>query len=162
MNFGWVADGLDTGSTLHGLYTSISGLINHSAYFANNLYAFSDDMTMIGASMKNGVLAFNQFTWKLGRLDVLGVSLGVGLDVYDSIQRGVSTGGIVLGATLTTAKGFGLIGLNKAIMYGTTTLGGSFGPLGAVVGFSVGGIVCIIVDVIVSDWLDYLIDQIAK
>ena len=63
LNLGWLKNGLDTGSTIHGLYTSISGLVNHTAYFAKNLVPFSDDMTTIGASMKDGVLAFNQFSW---------------------------------------------------------------------------------------------------
>lgn len=162
LNLEWLANGLDTGSTIHGLYTSISGLINHTAYFAKNLIPFSDDMKMLGASMKDAVLAFNQFAWKFGKGDALSVLLGVGLDVYDSIQRGVSTGGVILGATLTAAKGVGLIYLNKGIMYGATAIGSCFGPVGTAVGFVVGGVVCIIVDVLVSDWLDELIDKIAK
>ena len=49
-------------------------------------------MTMFGASIKDGVLAFNQFSWGVEKLDVFGIALGVGLDIYDSIQRGVSLG----------------------------------------------------------------------
>ena len=85
-------------------------------------------MITIGSSMKDGVLAFNQFSWGLGKLDVFGIALGVGLDIYDSIQRGVSTGGVVLGATLTAAKGVGLIYLDKGIMYGVTALGSAICP----------------------------------
>ena len=163
LNLGWLANGLDTGSTIHGLYTSISGLVNHTAYFANNLTPFADDMTMLGASMKDGVLAFNQFSWGLGKSDVFGIALGVGLDIYDSIQRGVSPGGVVLGATLTAAKGVGLIYLNKGILYGATALGSAICPsVGTVVGFIVGGVVCIVVDIFLSNWLDDLIDEIAK
>ena len=162
LNLKWLANGLDIGSTIHGLYTSIYGLVNHTAYFAKNLIPFSYDMKMLGASMKDAVLAFNQFTWKFGKGDALSVLLGVGLDVYDSIQRGVSTGGVIFGATLTAAKGVGLIYLNKGIMYGATAIGSCFGPVGTAVGFVVGGVVCIIVDVLVSDWLDELIDEIAK
>ena len=66
-------------------------------------------MKMLGASMKDAVLAFNQFTWKFYKSDVLCILLGAGLDVYDSIQREVNTGGIILGATLTAAKGVGLL-----------------------------------------------------
>ena len=163
LNLEWLANGLDTGSTIHGLYTSISGLVNHTAYFAKNLIPFSDDMKMLGASMKDGVLAFNQFSWGLGKSDIFGIALGVGLDIYDSIQRGVSPGGVVLGATLTAAKGVGLIYLNKGILYGATALGSAICPgVGTVVGFVVGGVVCIVVDVLISDWLDELIDKIAK
>ena len=160
---GWLAKGLDIGSTIHGLYTSISGIVNHVAYFAKNLTPFIDDMTMLGASMKDGVLAFNQFSWGLGKADVFGIALGVGLDIYDSIQRGVSPGGVVLGATLTAAKGAGLIYLNKGIMYGATALGSAICPgVGTVVGFVVGGIVCIFVDIFAGNWIDDLIDRIAK
>ena len=163
LNIGWIANKLDVGSTLHGLYSSASTIYNNISYFSKNLYAFSDDMTMLGASMKNGVLAFNQFSWGLGKSDVFGIALGVGLDIYDSIQRDVSTGGVVLGATLTTVKGVGLICLNKGIMYGATALGSAICPVvGTVVGFVVGGVVCIFVDIFVSNWLDELIDSIAK
>ena len=162
LNLGWLKNGLDTGSTIHGLYTSISGLVNHTAYFAKNLVPFSDDMRMIGASMKYGVLAFNQFSWGLSKADVFGIALGVGLDIYDSIQRGASPGGVVLGATLTAATGVGLIYLNKGIMYAATAIGSCFGPVGTAVGFVVGGVVCIVVDIFASNWLGDLIDKIAK
>jgi hypothetical protein len=162
LNLGWLANGLDIGSTIHGLYASISGLVNHTTYFAKNLAPFADDMTMLGASMKDGVLAFNKFGWRLGKLDVFGIVLGVGLDIYDSIQRGVSPGGVVLGATLTAAKGVGLIYLNKGIMYGATAIGSCFGPVGPVVGFVVDGVVCIILEILLGNWLDDLIDEIAK
>ena len=163
LNLGWLANGLDTGSTIHGLYTSISGLVNHTAYFAKNLTPFSDDMKMLGASMKDGVLAFNQFSWGLGKSDIFGIALGVGLDIYDSIQRGVSPGGVALGATLTAAKGVGLIYLNKGILYGATALGSAICPgVGTVVGFVAGGVVCVFVDIFVSNWIGDLIDKIAK
>ena len=89
-------------------------------------------------------------------------ALGVGLDIYDSIQRGVSPGGVVLGAALTATKGVGLIYLNKGIMYATTTIGGLLCPAGAVVGFVVGGIISIIVGVLLSNLIDDSIDMIAK
>lgn len=163
LNLGWIANKLDAGSTLHGLYSSASTIYNNISYFSKNLHAFSDDMTMLGASMKDGVLAFNQFSWGLGKSDIFGVALGVGLDIYDSVQRGVSPGGVVLGATLTAAKGVGLIYLNKGILYGATALGSAICPgVGTVVGFVVGGVVCVFVDIFVSNWLDELIDSIAK
>ena len=158
----WFFDGINTGSTIQGLYTSISGLVNHTMYFAKNLRAFSDDLTMIGVSTRNGILAFNQFDWTLGKADVFGIVLGVGLDIYDSIQRGVSPGGVLLGATLTAVKGIGFIYLNKGILYGATAIGSLLGPHGAVVGFVLGGVICIVVDVLVSNEVDGLIDKIAK
>ena len=163
LNLGWLANGLDTGSTIHGLYASISGLVIHTTYFAKNLSPFADDMAMLGASIKDGVMAFNQFSWGLGKSDVFGIALGVVLDAYDSVQRGVSPGGVVLGATLTAAKGVGLIYLNKGILYVATSLGTAICPgVGTVVGFVVGGVVCIVVDIFASNLLDDLIDKIAK
>ena len=117
---------------------------------------------MLGASMKNGVLAFNQFSWGLGKTDILGVFLGVVLDIYDSHQRGVSTDGMNSGAILTATKNVGLIYLNKEILHGTTALGGCIGPEGAIAGFIVGVVICIGVDLFVSPRLDGLIDKIAK
>ena len=47
-------------------------------------------------------------------------------------------------------------------MYGATTIGTAVCPgLGTVVGFIGGGVVCIFVDVLASDWLDGVIDKIA-
>ena len=118
---------------------------------------------MLGASVKDGVLAFNQFSWGMGKADVFGVILGVGLDINDRVQNGSSTKSIVLGATLTAVKGVGLVYANKGIIYGATTLGTAICPgLGTVVGFIGGGVVCIFVDVFASDWLDGLIDKIAE
>jgi RHS repeat-associated protein len=159
----WIPNGLDTGSTIHGLYASFSTIFNNISYFGKNLGAFSDDMTMLGASIKDGVLSFNQFSWKLGKADAFGVVLGVGLDIYDSIQRGVSTGGVLLGATLTAAKGIGLIYLNKGIIYGATAIGSAIFPgVGTVIGFVAGTVVSIVVDIFASNWLGDLIDKFAK
>ncbi len=162
LNFEWIVTGLDKGASIHGLYTSISGLVNHIVYFTKNLTPFTEDMSIIGASMKDGVLAFNRFNWSLMKSDIFGIALGVGLDIYDSVKRKVSFGGTVLGATLTAAKSVGLIYLNKGIMYGATAIGSCFGPVGTVVGFVVGGVICIVVNIFVSNWLDDLIDKIAK
>ena len=160
--FNGLANILDTASTLQGIYASVSSLANHTVYFSKNLQVFSDDLVMIGASIKTGVLTFNQFSWRLGQADVFGITVGVGLDIYDSIQRGVSPGGIILGASLTAVKSAGLFYLNKGTLYGATAIGSSFGPVGAVAGFVVGGIICIVVDIFASNWADDLIDMIAK
>lgn len=157
LNLGPLASGLNMGLTLYGLYTARSELVN----LLDNLSPFADDMTMLGVSIKDGVLAFNQFSWGLGKSDVFGIVFGVGLDIYDSIQRGVSLGGIALGATLTAVKDVGLIYFNKGILYGATAIGSCLGPVGTIIGFVVGGVVCIIVDISVSNQLDDLIDNIA-
>ena len=160
--FNGLANIIDTVSTFQGIYASVSSLATHTVYFSQNLQVFSDDLIMIGASIKTGVLTFNQFTWGLGQADVFGITLGVGFDIYDSIQRGVSPGGVILGASLTAVKSAGLFYLNKGTLYGATAIGSSFGPVGAVAGFVVGGIICIVVDIFASNWADDLIDLLAK
>lgn len=158
-----ITNSLSVGSTIHSLYTSISGLVNHSIYFVNNMKAFSDDMAMIGASIKDAVLAYNNFGWGLGKSDLMSIGLGVGIDIYNNIQNGANPISTITGATLTAAKGVGLVYLNKGIMYGATTLGSAISPgAGTVVGFVCGGIVCIIVDVFSGNFLDELINMISQ
>ena len=158
-----IVDYIDIASTIQGLYSSASSIFNHVVYFAENLEPFADDMKMLGTSMLKGVLAFNEFSWGLEKSDIFGVILGVGLDVYDSIQRGVSVSGIILGGTLTAAKSIGLVYLNKGILYATTAIGSFINPgVGTVVGFAIGAGICIAVDIVVSNWLDDLIDEVAK
>ena len=71
--------------------------------------------------------------------------------------------GINSGAILTAAKDMGLIYLNKGILYGTTSVGSFIYPgPGTVVGFVVGGVACVIVDIFVSDYLDDLIDRVVE
>ena len=68
-----------------------------------------------------------------------GIALGINVfaDMHDSYQRGVSTEGIILGGALTAAT---------------------------VVGFVVGGVVCIVTDLFLAEWLgiDEWIDSVAK
>lgn len=59
----------------------------------------------------------------------------IGIVLLIGMIIGAVFGGVVLGATLTAAKGVGLIYLNKGIMYGATPIGNCFGPIGTVVGF---------------------------
>lgn len=156
----WLAFGIDMSTKIYGLYTAASNLVNHIKFFSKNVSAFKDEMTMIGASMKDGVLAFNQFNWNLGKSDVIGIVLNVGLDIYDSVHRGVSSEGILLGATMTAVKGVTLIYLNKGIIYGTTALGSLICPgVGTVIGYVAGGVICLFVDLFVSDKIDDLIDE---
>ena len=161
-NLGWIANGISAGSTIYDSYELISVLVNHTAYFSKNLHPFAADMTMLGVSMKKGVLAFNQFNWGISKVDVFGIVLNVGLDIFDSIQRGASSKGIMLGAALTAAKSVGLIYLDKVIIYGATAIGNCFGPGGAVVGFAVGVVIAFVVNIIFGGILDNLIDRIAK
>ena len=152
----------DASLTIRGLYTSIANLTNHISYFTKNLSPFSLDMRLNGTPMNKAVLAFNNFSWGLDKASVFGVVFSVGLDILDSLHRGVSAEGVVLGAALTAAKGILLIYVNKSIIYLATTIGGMFGVVGAVVGYVIGALICIAVDTYVSRQLDNEIDRIAK
>ena len=132
----------DASLSIRSLYTSVTNLANHISYFSKNLEPFSLDMMQNGISTPNGVLAFNQFNWGLDKAAIFGVVFSVGLDILDSLHRGVSAEGVVLGAALTAAKGILLIYVNKGIIYLATTIGGLFGPAGAVVGYVIGALIC--------------------
>lgn len=160
--FAQISGGIAVGSKIHGVYLHVSSIFNHINYFRNNLRVFQDDMSILGLSIKDGVLAFNQFSWLPTKLDTLGILLGLAIDVVDSRQRGVSDNGIILGATLTLAKSLGLVYVNKGIIYATTTIGTAINPgVGTVIGFVAGAVVCLVVDVFLNEWLDQLIDKIA-
>ncbi|MDI9511352.1 MAG: RHS repeat-associated core domain-containing protein, partial [Bacillota bacterium] len=160
--FAQISGGIAVGSKIHGVYLHVSSIFNHINYFRNNLRVFQDDMSILGLSIKDGVLAFNQFSWLPTKLDTLGILLGLAIDVVDSRQRGVSDNGIILGATLTLAKSIGLVYVNKGIIYATTTIGTAINPgVGTVIGFVAGAVVCLVVDVFLNEWLDQLIDKIA-
>lgn len=133
-------------------------------YFIKNIKPFADDMKMLGVPFRKGVLSFNDFNWKMGKGDFIALGINVFADMYDSYQRGVSTEGIILGGALTAATGVVMIYLNKGIMYGATAIGSCFGPAGTVVGFVVGGVVCIVTDLFLAEWLgiDEWIDSVAK
>ena len=161
--FSFVSGAYNNASTMYGLYVSGSTILNN-LYFISNIKPFADDMKMIGVSSTRGVLSFNNFNWKMGKGDFVALGINVFSDMYDSYQRGVSTEGILLGGAMTTATGVGLLYANKLIMSGATALGSYFGPAGTVVGFVVGGVVCIFTDLFLSKWLDIeeWIDSIAK
>ena len=153
----------DVISKLYGVYVSGSTILDNM-YFIKNIKPFADDMKMMGVSFRKGVLSFNDFNWKIGKGDFIALGTKVFADMYDSYQRGVSTEGIILGGALTAAKGVGMIYLNKSIMCGATSIGSCFGPVGTVVGFVAGGVVCIVIDLFLDEWLDIdeWIDSVAK
>ena len=45
---------------------------------------------------------------------------------------------------------------------GEMAIGSCFGPIGTVVGFVVGGVACVFVNIFVGNWVDELIDSITK
>ena len=156
-------EGLKVGYRVIGAYNSVTNIIIHGVYYYDNTFNFAYDMTSLGVSVKSGILAFNQFDWSIGKIGAIGMVLNVGVDIYDSTQRGVSLEGVLMGAALTVVGDVALIYMNKLILYGATTAGTAlFGAPGAVGGYVVGAVLCIAIDINAGKKLDEIIDKIAK
>ena len=96
-------------------------------------------------------------------LFILLFPINVFADMYDSYQRDVSSEGILLGGVLTAASGIGMFYLNKGIMWATTTIGTAICPgIGTAIGFGVGLVGSIIVDIFLGGWIADLIDNNIK
>lgn len=159
LDLGWLVSSIRVGTEIYKSYKSMRMLINHITYFAENIKAFAEDMRLLGASIRAGVLAFNKFSAIPSKLDFVSLALDVMIDLYDNIQKKYSFEKIALSATLTLAKNITLIYVNKGIMYGATTIGSFFGPVGVVVGFVVGAVICFFVDIYANTIADYYIDK---
>ena len=99
----------------------------------------------------------------MGALDGALIGVNVLIDMYDSYQRGVSTEGILLGGTLTAASGIVMLYINKGIMWATTTIGTVICPgLGTAIGFGVGLVGSVLVDIFLGGWIADWIDNNVK
>ena len=119
-------------------------------------------MKMIGVGRTR---AINELAGTFSRLsftDKVFIGFDVGLDLYDSIQNGVSFGGTVVGAGLTLVKGIGMVYASKGIILSLTAAGSMFGPVGTVVGFIIGAGVAIYFDFKVGKWIDEQIGKIKR
>ena len=154
---------LNNGSMIYGVYSSLSSAWNTANYFllGKNITAFSDDMLMLGVSRARGIAAFNGL-WQVTGVDKAFLGVNAFLDAYNSIYHGVSPGGVLLGAGLTLGKDIMLLYANKGIVYGLTALGSLAGPAGTAVGYIAGVAISLVVDYFIGNFLDYVIDQIAK
>jgi len=159
---GFLSDGISLSTSIYNTLDTASIIWNNIRYFSGNRQSYFDDMLMLGASAKNGTLAFNDFSGRMGKLGVFMIGLNAFVDVMDSISRGVSSEGVVVGAALTIAKDVALFYAGKGIIYITTAIGGAFGGVGAVAGFLIGLAIVLIIDFTVNEWIANWIDQIAK
>ena len=163
VNYSDLSQLMDVGTVAFGVYSSLSTVwLNASYFLANsNIKVFADDLKTMGISVQKGVLKFNQFKWGISALDFAVLGIHVGLDVYDNVQRGMSSRGILTSVGLTIAADVGLLYLNKGLIYGATYIGSLFGPAGAVVGLIIGSIGSVFLDIFLAGWIDDLIDKLA-
>ena len=163
VNYSDLSQLMDVGTVAFGVYSSLSTVwLNASYFLANsNIKVFADDLKTMGISVQKGVLKFNQFKWGISALDFAVLGIHVGLDVYDNVQRGMSSRDILTSVGLTIAADVGLLYLNKGLIYGATYIGSLFGPAGAVVGLIIGSIGSVFLDIFLAGWIDDLIDKLA-
>ena len=144
------------------MYGAVSSLISGVPIF--NFYwkyrrRINQEIKLYGISKWKTSLQLSNVSFKMGALDGALIGVNVLIDMYDSYQRGVSTEGILLGGTLTAASGVLMFYTNKGIMWATTTIGTAICPgLGTAIGFGVGLIGSILLDIWlgnkIEDWID--------
>ena len=144
------------------MYGAVSSLISGVPIF--NFYwiyrrRINQEFKLYGISKWKTSLQLSNVSFKMGALDGALIGVNVLIDMYDSYQRGVSTEGILLGGTLTAASGVLMFYTNKSIMWATTTIGTAICPgLGTAIGFGVGLIGSILLDIWlgnkIEDWID--------
>jgi hypothetical protein len=153
---------IENATTIYGTYSALSTGIPIAMHYFKYAKTIRDEFRLYGVSKLWSSLQFADVNLKMSGLDGLLLGINVGLDIYDSVQRGVSPGGVMLGATLTAASSVLTLYLNKGIMWMCTTAGTSFCPgVGTAIGFVVGLAISIAVDIWFGNLLSEWIDQIA-
>jgi hypothetical protein len=138
----------------------------HAASFVWQNRAVLKDVTKIeGYSFTKYINNLSGSAWKIGGMDYAFLGIDAALDFYDSLQKGVSLEGALMGAGLTGIKGIGLIYASKGLIYGLSALGTMICPgAGTVIGFVVGTIISVVggyflglhIDKKINDFIDWL------
>ena len=153
---------IDHSTTIYGTYSAISAGVPIFAHYIKYAKTINNEFHLYGISKWKTSLQLANVNLKITGLDAFLLGINVGLDIYDSVQRGVSPGGIILGAGLTAVSGIGMLYLNKGIMWGCTTIGTAICPgLGTGIGFAVGLVASVAVDIWLGNVLSKWIDSIA-
>ena len=149
-------------TTLYGTGSALSAGMPILMHYAKYAQTIGDEFRLYGLSPRETGLQLSNVNLKMTGLDGILLGINVGLDVYDSIQRGVSPRGVFWGAKLTAASCVATLYLNKGIMWVCTTVGTYISPgPGTAVGYVVGLAVSIAADWILGDWIADWIDSIA-
>jgi hypothetical protein len=153
----WLAE---HSTTIIGVLSSLHNGLPILWHYHKYASIINSEFKLYGISKWNTSLQLSNVNFKIGVLDGLLIGANVLLDMYDSYQRGVSTEGILLGGALTAASGVGMLFLNKGIMWAATTIGTAICPgFGTAIGFTVGLIGTVLVDIFLGDWITTLIDE---
>ncbi len=156
----WLAE---NATTIYGSVSSLITGIPILSHYYKYASIINDEFKLYGISKWKTSLQLSNVSFKIGALDGILIGANVLIDMYDSYQRGVSTEGILLGGALTAASGVGLFYLNKGIMWTTTTIGTAICPgIGTAIGFSVGLVGSILVDIFLGGWIADWIDNNIK
>ena len=147
----WLAE---NATTIYGSVSSLVTGIPILSHYYKYASIINDEFKLYGISKWKTTLQLSNVSFKMGTLDGALIGVNVLIDMYDSYQRGVSTEGILLGGALTAVSGVGMFYLNKGIMWATTTIGTAICPgIGTAIGFTVGLVGSILVDIFLGGWI---------
>ncbi|MBQ9121101.1 MAG: hypothetical protein IJY12_01910, partial [Clostridia bacterium] len=151
---------VENATTIQGIVSSLrtgTPILHHYFKYASII---NDEFRLYGISKWKTSLQLSNVNFKMDTLDGALIGVNVLIDMYDSYLRGVSTEGILLGGALTAASGVGMFYLNKGIMWAATTIGTAICPgIGSAIGFTVGLVGAILVDIFLGGWIADLIDE---
>lgn len=151
---------VENATTIYGTASSLSAGIPILSHYFKYASIINDEFRLYGISKWKTSLQLSDVSFKMDALGGALIGANVLIDMYDSYQRGVSAEGILLGGTLTAASGVGMFYLNKGIMWAATTIGTAICPgIGTAIGFTVGLVGSILVDIFLGVWIADLIDE---
>lgn len=152
----WLAE---NATTIYGVLSSISTGIPILSFYYKYASIINDEFRLYGISKWKTSQQLSNVNIKMGALDKALIGINVLMDMYDSYQHGVSNEGIILGGIFTATSSAGMFYLNKGIMWASTTIGTAICPgIGTAIGFTVGLVGSIFVDIFLgarlADWID--------
>ncbi len=152
---------VENATTIYGVVTPLVVGIPILSHYYKYASIINDEFKIYGISTWKTSLQLSNVNFKVSLLEWKLIGFNVVIDMYDSYQRGISTEGILIGGVLTAVSCVALNYLNKGIMWGLTTLGTLICPgIGTAIGFTVGLVMSIYIDLKLGKWISDWIDSI--